>query len=263
MKQILQIIALSLLPFGAFAQADGIEAAQFLGGWRAGQAVHVAALELRLAPEWKTYWRAPGSGGIPPEFDWTGSQNVASVQFSWPKPQIFDVGGITSIGYHDSLVLPFEVTPQDPNLPIILQAKINLGICKDICVPVDLNLQLALPNTDTPDPFILAAQAQVPRTRDDQPRCTAIPIADGMRVTAIFDLPVSGADEVVVLEHADPKMWMSDAQITRAGSQLTAVVDMVPPSAKPFELRGHDMTLTVLSPDQAAVFQGCAIADAP
>src|SRR3546814_10771295 len=29
-------------------------------------------LRVRLAPGWKFYWRTPGEGGVPPQFDWTG-----------------------------------------------------------------------------------------------------------------------------------------------------------------------------------------------
>jgi len=33
-------------------------------------------LEFALAPGWKTYWRSPGEGGLPPALDWTGSSNL-------------------------------------------------------------------------------------------------------------------------------------------------------------------------------------------
>ena len=36
-----------------------------------------AGVEIQLAPGWKTYWRNPGTSGVPPRFDWAGSENVA------------------------------------------------------------------------------------------------------------------------------------------------------------------------------------------
>ena len=33
-------------------------------------------LQIKLAPGWKTYWRTPGDAGIPPHFDWVGSENL-------------------------------------------------------------------------------------------------------------------------------------------------------------------------------------------
>src|SRR3954466_3952248 len=44
----------------------------------------LAALEIVLAPEFKTYWRTPGDSGVPPAFDWAASTNVASVEPLWP-----------------------------------------------------------------------------------------------------------------------------------------------------------------------------------
>ena len=54
----------------------------------------MAAVEIRLAPGWHTYWRVPGEAGIPPRFDWSGSQNLAAVAYEWPRPEIIVSYGI-------------------------------------------------------------------------------------------------------------------------------------------------------------------------
>ena len=41
---------------------------EVLPGWQTASGTQMAALRLTLAPGWKTYWRAPGEGGIPPAF---------------------------------------------------------------------------------------------------------------------------------------------------------------------------------------------------
>ena len=41
-------------------------------------------IEIRLDPHFKTYWRTPGDIGLPPSFDWSGSENVRSVEVRWP-----------------------------------------------------------------------------------------------------------------------------------------------------------------------------------
>lgn len=278
MKQILITIGLLILPLlgmmkpvsaqtGGAQQAglpDGIASAQFLPGWQQTAWGHMAALELVLTPEWKTYWRAPGSGGIPPVFDWTGSQNLGEVRFYWPRPQVFEVGGITSIGYHGHLVLPIAVTGLDPDLPVVLQAKINLGICKDICVPAELNLRIALPQTaSAPDPKIISALSDMPVKNPDLAHCSVEPIADGMRLTAQMYMPQIGANEVAVFEHPNPKMWLSDTTTLRQGPQLTAVADIVPPNAQPFDLNPKDILITIFGEGRAVEIQGCASATAP
>src|SRR5215471_7085729 len=51
-----------------------------------GKAVR-AGVEIRLKSGWHTYWRYPGDAGVPPRFDFTGSQNVKAVDVLWPAPQ--------------------------------------------------------------------------------------------------------------------------------------------------------------------------------
>ena len=46
-----------------------------------------AGIEIRLKTGWHTYWRYPGDAGVPPQFDFAGSQNVKSVDVLWPAPQ--------------------------------------------------------------------------------------------------------------------------------------------------------------------------------
>src|SRR6516165_8860791 len=43
-----------------------------------------AAIEIALDAGYKTYWRMPGDTGVPPLFDWSASQNLASIAPAWP-----------------------------------------------------------------------------------------------------------------------------------------------------------------------------------
>src|SRR5262249_56112198 len=46
-----------------------------------------AGIEIRLKNGWHTYWRYPGDAGVPPRFDFAGSQNVKSIEALCPPPQ--------------------------------------------------------------------------------------------------------------------------------------------------------------------------------
>src|SRR5262249_47360799 len=71
-----------------------------------------AGIEIKLDPGWRTYWRDPGDSGAPPIFDFSGSENVKSVNVLWPAPEKFpDGAGGHSIGYRDRVVLPVHVVP--------------------------------------------------------------------------------------------------------------------------------------------------------
>ena len=102
-------------------------------------------LDLTISEGWKTYWRSPGEVGIPPSVDWTGSENVAGVEFLWPAPTRFTAFGIENFGYHDEVVFPLRISLRDAGKPAFLNAKVNLLVCSDICVPDDFILTLDLP----------------------------------------------------------------------------------------------------------------------
>lgn len=109
---------------------------------RFGNAV-VIGVEIETSPGWKTYWRSPGDGGgMPPEFDWSQSQNLAGAEVLFPAPRrLVDTYG-TSIGYKDRVVFPVIVAPQDPAQPINLVLNAIYGVCDDICIPVETRLEL-------------------------------------------------------------------------------------------------------------------------
>lgn len=135
----------------------GVAEAQLLPGWQTGDGRRVAALKLVLEPGWKTYWRSPGDAGVPPLFDWSGSENLAGVTFHWPRPDVFESAGMRTLGYHDVMVLPFEARPVRADQPISLSATVDLGVCEDICVPV--HLEIASPASDAQPPsFAFADQ---------------------------------------------------------------------------------------------------------
>lgn len=245
----------------SFLQSDVLEA-HLREGWRDGsKGRHVMALDMQLAPGWKTYWRAPGDAGIPPSFDWSGSENLASVQFHWPSPEVFLTNGTISVGYHDGLILPIEVTAKDSHLPIRLRVRVDLGICKDICLPATLDLAADLPVGGAKDPIIVAALKARPKTpkeaRVQSVACRVEPIRDGLRITATLLMPAHGPDEYVVIEPGIPGIWVSEALVSRQNSTLTAMVEMVPPNAAPFAIDRRDLRVTVMSTSGAVEIQGC------
>jgi DsbC/DsbD-like thiol-disulfide interchange protein len=255
----LAALLLSLLPARAVTQ-DDVLSARLLSGWAEPDGVRMAGLRLDLAPGWKTYWRAPGDAGIPPLFDWTGSRNVAAVHPHWPRPVVFDLNGMKTVGYHDGVVLPLEVVPVDPSAPVELRLQVELGVCKDICMPATLDLAGVLTGEGGSDQ-IRAALADQPvagrRAGLAGVTCALEPIRDGLRVTARIDLPAQGGEETVVIESGQSGVWVSEAQVTREGRRLTAIADMVPPEGAPFALDRSGIVLTVIAGQNAVEIKGC------
>jgi DsbC/DsbD-like thiol-disulfide interchange protein len=230
-------------------------------GWQTADGAHMAGLQLILSPGWKTYWRSPGEAGIPPLFNWTGSDNVQSVRIHWPRPTVFHTNGLQSIGYHDQVILPLEIMPINPAKPVHLQARVDLGVCKDICLPASVSLSTDLAGPGVPDAAIAQAldDQPVPAAKADLRSvvCDIVPIADGVTITATLRLPLYGTSETVAFETAQPDVWVAQATTSRRGDTLTSYTDFVPPSGAPFVLDRSRIRLTVISETRAFEIAGC------
>ncbi len=249
-------------PGVASAGPAGHAAVDVLPGWRAADGRHLAGLRISLDEGWKTYWRAPGEAGIPPQFDWSGSENVGAVSVHWPVPEIITSNGVTTLGYAREVILPIEVTPADPAADIAVEAGLSFGICEDVCMPLQTQVSGVLPaSVVAEDPRIVGALAARPDTAAQAAvgaaACRVAPIADGMRVELRLEMPPIGPDEYLVVEPQDPSVWVSQAIVRREGDILGAEADFVPPDAKPFPLDPETLRITVLSRGRGVDIQGC------
>lgn len=128
-----------------------------------GTALH-AGIEIRLDSGWKTYWRYPGDTGVPPTFDFAGSENVKSAQVEFPAPERFsdDAGG-NSIGYMGDVILPLRVIPTDAHRPVALHVKVSYAACGTLCVPAQAILDLKLTGQGADEGTLEKAEQQVPK----------------------------------------------------------------------------------------------------
>ncbi|MBV0890782.1 hypothetical protein KTN05_02825 [Paracoccus sp. Z118] len=233
----------------------GLTSAELLPVQTAPDGSRMTALRLVLEPGWKTYWRSPGDSGVPPEFDWSGSANLAGAQPLWPRPEVIDSGGERTLGYHDELLLPIRLTPQAAGEPVALDVRLNFGLCEDVCVPARVRLAAA-PEGDGFDPRIAEALARVPAAGEGALTCHVTDIADGVQVAAT--IPEAGAGAAAAMELMQDGIWVSQAELTEQGGQVTAVADFVAPSGKPFPLDTDKLRVTLISAGGAVEYRGCA-----
>lgn len=118
----------------------------------------LAAFEVRLAPGAITYWRNPGDAGVPPTFDFTGSENVARVDPIFPAPKrIPEPDGSEAFGYDGSVLMPLKIEPIDTEKPVTLALIVHYAVCEKLCLPAEARFRLAL--GDGPSPFAAAVEA--------------------------------------------------------------------------------------------------------
>ena len=260
------LIAISLwlttVPVLAQSVLETPATGEILQGWQRADGTRMAAIRIKLAPGWKTYWRSPGDAGIPPMFNWSGSGNLRGVGITWPAPQVYPQNGMNTIGYKNEVILPLTIAPRTSGKPVKLRAALDIGVCKDICVPFELKLKATLDNADTkPTPAIAAALAQRPLSGAEagvrSATCHLTPKSDGFEITASLTLPSTGGREYVIIEPGQTGLWMSETDTTRRGATLTATGDLVPTGSGALALDRSKIVITVLGKTRAVEIKGC------
>ncbi len=138
------IESLPLLVEGAVIKMIAVEEAPERNEATGNDTLRVG-VDVLLKKGWKTYWRMPGDSGIAPVFDFSASKNISAAHVHWPVPRRFGSGGGHAIGYTDAVVFPVDIERIDRNAPTRLRMTAQLGICADICVPVDGRISLDVP----------------------------------------------------------------------------------------------------------------------
>lgn len=216
---------------------------------------YLAGVEIVMADGWKTYWRMPGDSGVPPSFDWTGSANVAASKVLYPAPMRMPEAGGIAIGYKHSVLLPIEITPQDPAKPVVLKLALEFGVCREICIPATATFDLSIPAAPqgAPAPEIAAAIERVPRPQEsrrqndpDLKRVTVNREGPSPKLTLEASFAGDAADADVFIE-APEGMYVPMAK--RVGAGPAGVIrfesDLGEYLAK--DLKGKTLTLTLVS----------------
>jgi len=127
-----------------------------------------AGIEFAMQPGWKVYWRSPGDAGFPPQPNFERSENADISPLSWPVPLRFSVLGLETLGYEDSVILPFTIKAIDTSQDAKISAHVRYLTCKDICIPYDAEMTMTIPaGNGAPTAFthtIGQFDSRVPRT---------------------------------------------------------------------------------------------------
>ncbi len=137
---------------------------QDLGGGKVRLLAHLdpatnkvaGVIEVKLEEGWSTYWRYPGSSGIPPRFDFSKSLAYTSDQVKFPVPQLITQDYGTYAGYKEKVMFPFE-----GELLATGSAEINLdlliGVCSEVCIPATAKLNIKNSQLFQSDPKVVQA----------------------------------------------------------------------------------------------------------
>ena len=206
------------------------------------------ALEFRLAPGWKIYWRTPGEAGLPPTVDLLADGDAVISLIKWPVPKRFNAFGFDNFGYDSAVILPLQVSGHRRGSSVQLRGQIEALVCADICVPLGGSVALTMPAgpaSPTVDSRAIAqAAALVPRQAAGNPLFAVERVwqaADALHMQfaarlAIDDIFIEG-----VMDAAFKKPRMNGADAVIAIETST-----------PLDLVGRDITATIIAGDQFA-----------
>ena len=105
-----------------------------------------AGVDLKMDPEWHTYWKNSGDAGMPTTIAWQLPPSVTAGDIQWPLPKKLPPVEVTTYGYEDEtmLLVPLTIASNAPSGPITLTANLTWLECKDVCIPVKTSVQATL-----------------------------------------------------------------------------------------------------------------------
>lgn len=215
-----------------------------------------AGIEIKMQPGWKTYWRYPGDSGVPPHFDFSGSENLKTATVLYPAPHLFTDETGQSLGYKDRIIFPLVISPQQPGKPVRLRLKANYAVCEKLCVPAEGRAELTLtPGDSSQDSALAAAEARVPKqVTAAQLGLTVRRTNDGAKPLVAVDLGAPAGNPIDLFVEGPTPQWAlpipKRSQTAPAGrAQFSFELDGLPPGVDP---KGQvDLTFTVVTGERA------------
>ena len=122
-----------------------------------------ALIKLEHAPGWGTYYKNPGSSGLPTTVTWTLPEGVTAGALEFPAPKIKNFSGDPVYGFKETAWFRTRISVS-PDVPaalttITLSAQVEWLVCEKVqCVPgsAGLTATVALGEEDLANPEALA-----------------------------------------------------------------------------------------------------------
>jgi DsbC/DsbD-like thiol-disulfide interchange protein len=221
------------------------------GANTAGAAPLRAGIEIKLRPGWHTYWRYPGDSGVPPRFDFSGSENLATAKVLYPAPHLLRDESGNSLGYKNGVTFPIRVTPKAPGKPVTLRVKLDYAVCEKLCVPAEGKAELTLAaGGSAQEAALAAAESRVPKqTTPAQAGLSVHRVTNAAKPLIMVDLKTPSGGPVEIFVEGPTPEWALPIPKPAPGApaghrQFGFELDGLPPGVSP---KGQfDLTFTIV-----------------
>lgn len=223
------------------------------------EAVIRGGLEVELGEGWKIYWRSPGDAGLPPVLDFSKDENIQQHALQFPAPHRFSLFGLDTFGYGERVIFPLTLEVVDASKPLAVVADFSGLVCREVCIPLLYQLDLAVPRgaaSPSRHAFDIAhAQAQVPSPGTSG----GVRVVEAVVGGDTLSLRLADRDGMAVgLGHyasggVSDVLWEADDGFTFSAPRFVngaAVVNIIGSNGKsPQALIGKQAVATVLTPE--------------
>jgi suppressor for copper-sensitivity B len=271
MLRFLLAILILTLPTYAYAlsgdwvrdEAVGVRLVSGIDGTGATLTVPLG-LDIELANGWHTYWRSPGEAGLPPQLDWSRSENdnnnLQSATLYYPAPRRYTAYGLETVGYRDHVTFPVDAVLRKTGVALDADVAVDLLVCSSICVPKHFDLKLTVPAGEAK----MGAEADLLRQTHDQlptdPASAGLllksVVNDGRNLTfAITANQPLAQPDIFIEDEKNIGFGAPETKIDPQGYSATLTVAPIDTLPEGFALAGMPFVLTLVDGDHATEFK--------
>lgn len=157
-----------------------------------------AAVRLQMDPEWHTYWKNAGEGGlgIPTKIIWKLPPGVTAGPIEWPVPEKLPATDATTYIFHDEAALLIPLTLASDLKPgtLELAGEVRWMECKTACIPGKTNISAKLQIGGTTEPSADAPSFKAWRDRLPKPATAEL------QPQASWEKPATGDKRPLLIE---------------------------------------------------------------
>ncbi len=190
MRSLVLILCLGFLgwfPVATAATTTQIELWLSADQAKPGETV-TAALQLKMAPKWHSYWKFSGDSGEGTRIQWELPAGWEAGEMEWPIPEKLVVADLTTYVHHGEILLltPLKIPLNAAVGEVVVKGKVVWQECEEVCIRGKKEVEARLRIGDSTQlsaraPRIESARLKVPRS---DPR---LPLSASLRTGAAPD----------------------------------------------------------------------------
>ena len=144
----------------------------------------------------------------------------------------------------------------DNTADITLIGRVEIGVCRELCMPVTLDLSTRLPAQAPVDRLIETARAAVPKPGAGKLTCAFSSAEDGMKLEIVVPSAERAFDHAAI-ELDNQRLWVDTPKLERQNGRLMITAQIMTPTGQPMAIGRDGVTTTLFAPNGAIEYRGC------